>query len=375
MQIRWRGPCWGQSGYEELTRGLVIALDKLGVTVQLETANDWNMERIELDEEDVDRLQRMERQQVPDDAVFVCHQRPKEIIPWAAAQVCYSLFETDRMPGGWVHDMNLMDQIWTFSDFNLQGWKGSFIRNNHDADKIRKIPFGIDCNVFRPDVAPVEIGNRKLFAFLSVGDFTERKNFEGLIEAYVKEFTADDDVCLIMKVHYEGFVRRYHDKVMSQLRGIANRFNQENVPRILFFGDKVPAHEMPSLYRAADCFAIATRGEGLGIPMIESMACGVPCIATDWGAQTDYITEDNGYLVDCDVRVIDDSNYIKKCLDALNHSWAYPSIGDLRKKLRAAYESRDELKKKGERARKDMIERTWQNAGIAMIKNLLEAGV
>ena len=148
MQVKWYGPVWGQSGYEELTRGFVIALDKLGVTVELQPAYEWNIERIELDEEDTDRLERMCQQKVAQNAIQVCHQKPKELYPGARKTVCYSLFETNRCPDAWIEDLDRMDQVWVLSEFNRKYWSGDWMRKGKDADKIQRIPFGIDCDVF-----------------------------------------------------------------------------------------------------------------------------------------------------------------------------------------------------------------------------------
>lgn len=372
MEIRWCGPVWGQSGYEQLTRGLVIALDKLGVMVELQSANEWNMERILLDSEDADRLVRMEKQKVASDAVQVCHQRPQKEYENACRKICYTLFETNRCPDAWMESLKKMDQVWVFSEFNRKYWAACWIQKQMDADKIHVIPFGIDTDLFSPDAKPAWITNKKGFTFVSVGDFTERKNFEGLIEAFITEFTAEDNVCLIIKAHYQGFVRCYQDDVFDKFKAVVQMFNAKNPPRILFFGDKISALDMPSLYTSADCFVLASRGEGLGIPIIEAMACGLPVIATDWGAQTDYMTEENSLGVRYDIRVIDDLNYISKCLVAVNHSWAYPDLNDLREKMRWIYENRDKAKTMGEAARRGMERRTWQKAALTIVKRVME---
>lgn len=372
MELKWEGPVFGQSGYEELTRGMVLALDKLGVIIELNPATNWNIERVKLDPEDMSRLIRMTKQRVAPNSIQICHQRPRSEYPQARKRICYSLFETNRCPDPWVADLNKMDRIWVFSEFNKKYWMEDWLSRSLDPAKIEVIPFGVNTELFHPKVKPAEITNKKGFAFLLVGDFTERKNFEGLIESFVTEFDKKDDVCLIIKAHYQGFVRRYQDSVMYKFREMVHRFNSKNPPQILFFGDKLPVESMPLLYTACDCFVLASRGEGLGIPFIEAMACGLPVISTNWSAPTDYITEENGLLVDCKVKQIDDIAYIQKCPHALNHSWAHPSIEDLRKKLRWVYENQDEVKKKGERGRQDMVGRTWQKTALNIIGKIRE---
>ena len=133
MEIKWSGPVWGQSGYEQLTRNLVIALDKLGVGIELQPATDWNLETLLIEAEDRDRLVRMTHQRVPPDAVQVCHQRPKDAYPNAKKRICYSLFETNRCPDAWIDDLDFMDKVWVFSEFNRKYWSACWIQKQEFA--------------------------------------------------------------------------------------------------------------------------------------------------------------------------------------------------------------------------------------------------
>ena len=52
-------PIFGQSGYEVLCRGIVLALDRLGVNIKIVSKNEWNQEVVELSKDDTSRLERM----------------------------------------------------------------------------------------------------------------------------------------------------------------------------------------------------------------------------------------------------------------------------------------------------------------------------
>jgi len=57
---------------------------------------------------------------------------------------------------------------------------------------------------------------------------------------------------------------------------------------------------LPILYNMADCFVLATRGEGFGLPYCESGSCETPVIATRCGGQLDFLTDENSFLIDID---------------------------------------------------------------------------
>jgi glycosyltransferase involved in cell wall biosynthesis len=61
----------------------------------------------------------------------------------------------------------------------------------------------------------------------------------------------------------------------------------------------VPAADQPLWYTAATLFAFLSRYEGFGLPVLEAMACGTPCIASNLGSLPE-VVGDGGVLVDPD---------------------------------------------------------------------------
>lgn len=51
----------------------------------------------------------------------------------------------------------------------------------------------------------------------------------------------------------------------------------------------IPTEEMPAVYRMGDVLLSTSRGEGFGVPVLESLAVGVPAIVSDWTAQPELL--------------------------------------------------------------------------------------
>ena len=123
MELVVYAPVWGQSGFEVLSRGLILALDQIGVQIELRPAQDWNLERVGLPQDTVSRLVRMTRNHVSQEAPHVIYQLPKgQPIHKDAPTICFTLFETDRCPISWVDSLNQMDRVMVFSEFNRKAW-------------------------------------------------------------------------------------------------------------------------------------------------------------------------------------------------------------------------------------------------------------
>ena len=367
MELIFYAPVWGQSGFEQLSRGLILALDQMGVQIELRPAQDWNVERVGLSRDTVSRLLRMMNNHVSPLAPHVIYQLPKgQPVSDKAPVICYTLFETDRCPISWVDALSKMDKILVFSEFNRKAWAKAL-----PEDKLGVLPPAVDSFLYNPNGPRMNITNKKGFVFLSSGDFTERKNFEAVIEAYMKEFSSKDPVTLIMKVHYGGFVKKHRRECLKRLQEISQRFAGQNPPKILFYGDKISNHAMAALYRSADCFILTSRGEGLGMQYLEAMASGVPIIACDWSAHTDYLDAFNSYPVTTTLKYIDDPNYILKCPQALNSKWCQPNILDVMAAMRHVVDNYGEAKGKAEKALVTARDMTWQNMAIEFIKHVV----
>lgn len=273
-------------------------------------------------------------------------------------KIGFTMLEVTGIPRDWVRRCNAMDEIFVPSEFNRRTFAESGVRK-----PITVIPLGIDPALFRPDGPSYKIAS--YFTFLSVFEWGERKAPEVLLRAFTQEFSSSERVVLLLKVHN-------HDPGVDIARQVkAMGLRDDAAPVIFLFNQPLSEAQMPALYRSADCFVLPSRGEGWGMPILEAMACGLPVIATDWSAQTEFMNEGNAYPL----RVKQLIPARAKCPYYKGFQWADPDYDHLRYLMRYVYEHREEARQKGQSAAAEVRQKwTWQQTAAKIKARLLEIG-
>ena len=103
--------------------------------------------------------------------------------------VLRTMFETDRLPAVWLPRLAEVDEIWVPCSFNLE----TFARGGVPPEKLHALPETLDFDLF----SPIERSEtNRPFTFLTNFDFTDRKGWDLLVEAWAEAFDPDDDVKL-----------------------------------------------------------------------------------------------------------------------------------------------------------------------------------
>ncbi len=274
-------------------------------------------------------------------------------------KVGFTMLEVDGFPAGWVEQANRMDEVWVPSEFNRRGMLESGVRR-----PVHLIPLGIDPDYFHPGIRgfPSPAGER---VFLSVFEWGERKEPWLLLRAFSDEFSADEPVRLVCKVvNVDRSISLKGEIERLKLRPGGGRISW-------LFNQEFPRYQLGCLYRSADCFVSASRGEGWNMPLMEAMACGLPAIATDWGAHREYVHPGIAYPLAIRGTV----PAVAKCPYYAGHSWADPDPDHLRHLLRTVYENPGEAKRKGAAAAVEMAEKwTWDATARRIVERLEALG-
>jgi glycosyltransferase involved in cell wall biosynthesis len=365
--VLWSSPLFDRTGFAEEARNHILALDQAGVPVYLRPLS-WKW-HTQLPAWSADRLNELIAIAAPAGFVHVVHSTAPTFHrhPLASRHIGRTMRETEGLPAQWVSKCNEMDEVWVPSEFNLE----TFAVAGVEANKLYKIPECLQLELYDPDVPPLGLSGASGFVFLSVFGWTRRKGWDVLVRAYLDEFDADEDVTLALKINpYLGkSVTQGVAELEAFIRGELGR-DPARSARLVVINVDPGAEGMPRLYRAANAFVMPTRGEGWGRPYMEAMAMGLPTIGTRWGGNLEFMTEENSYLVECELADVSEAAWQERPL-LRGHRWAEPSVEHLRSVMRRVFERRDEAEEKGRRARDHVrAHYGWEQVAAAIIEQL-----
>lgn len=193
-------------------------------------------------------------------------------------------WETDVLPSGSMGSYDLLDEVWAPTEY----LRAVFDRPGRVPVSHVPVPLTF-ADPGEVDRSEVGLDDRFTvlfsFDFLSVAD---RKNPEGLIEAYERAFPEPDGVRLVLKsINGELFPER-----LARLEDRA-----ADRPDVEIRDEYVSARDRLALVAAADCYASLHRSEGLGLTMAEAMAVGTPVVATAYSGNLDFMDDSCALLV------------------------------------------------------------------------------
>ena len=296
--ITWSAP-FDMSGYGIAARGYVKALDEFGVNVRIdERPVSRQLAGKGLDDHAHRFLNRLKFNKTPSNAPLVQHQNPDifRAESTRCKKIGFSVFEMRSIPAHWASKCDMMDEIWTPSHYS----KEAFVAGGVPEGKIHVIPHFVDSKVFRPGDRRWLIDNLREFNFLSMFDFTERKCWKNMLKAYWSTFKKKDDVSLTLKVYFGSFAESDQRNIMQQVDDWRNEcgFRKRDTSPIYFYGFDVPQALMGPFYCTFDAYVLVSR-EGFGLTHAEAMACGLPTIGAAVGGNTEFMTQENSFLVEC----------------------------------------------------------------------------
>ena len=115
-----------------------------------------------------------------------------------------------------------------------------------------------------------------------------RKMADRMIKAFAIFAKTHPDAILFMHCDPQDAAAVFNIKLLIERHKIQNRCVFTGMQFFKGFDYK----KMNEIYNVMDVFMLSTSGEGFGVPIIEAMACEVPCVVTDYTTTHELLMED-----------------------------------------------------------------------------------
>jgi len=351
-KIIFKGNVFNPTGIATANRELIKALLKFGVKIQCSdiwhSGYDFN-----------EGLQDLNSAVDAKDVMTIFADYPQFWKEGYGKIVGFFLHEGTRLHPGWSDVMNTAELMFVPSraTYNL-------FRANGVQVPMKIIPFGINPEFYYPK----EFERDENYLFLSVNSWTgnigDRKGTDLLIKAFDEEFRPEEKVKLILKIgtFWQKNGTEFYAQSIFKILGHVN-------PNILINDIYVPEKELATYYQQADCFVSPTRGEAFGLTIINAMACGLPVIVTkdNNSGHMDFCRgKDSVLWIDVEKLEQADLRFF-----AQGNMQPVPSLDNLKKQMRYAFEHRQEMLDKGKINSEEIQKNwTWENSAKKLLEEL-----
>lgn len=336
-------------GYAKYNRNLALGLKAVGVNVKIDVVGNKN----QLNEMEVRQIAPL-RGSPSRNAIRIDSMIPSFSTCSAGRKtILYTTIESYSIPKQFVDIAKGYSEIWVTSDFCKEvlqkaGLKQSIYVMPCSLNTKIYVPEG-EKYAFRPELNP--------FVFVSVFGWSQRKGYDTLLRAYLKEFSSEDPVSLLIVSRVNNDSSKA-DIIKSEIDKYIKESGNSSPPHIVRCSKVIPEHQMASLYRACNAFVLFSRGEGFGLPYCEASMCGLPVIGSNCSGHSMFLNNDNSYLLEIDklVQVEPGTMHV--------HYWdgqQFPSfrsmdaIEQAGQLMREVYENYDEARDKNENLRSHIL--------------------
>lgn len=275
-------------------------------------------------------------------------------------KIAYNVWESTRQPEQFFQRLLAFDQFWAPSEWQRQ----CTIEQGFDPDRTKVVPEGVDGEIFRP-IPLSDHYPREVFRFLVFGRWDYRKATGEVLQAFVDEFAPDEPVEVIASI--DNPFPTPDGLKTTQDRMAHYGFDKDPRIKIVHFP---PFTKYVKYLQTGHAFVSCARSEGWNLPLIEAIACGIPTICSDYGAQLEFAGGISRLVRIKDHQPVPANIFVGQNVPG---TWAEPDFNHLRQVMREVYENYDKHIPGALAGSKVVREKfTWEAAARRAFEHLTE---
>ena len=222
-------------------------------------------------------------------SIRIWHQFGLDMFPGNGPRIGWPIFELDKFDDREKLHLSSVDALFVCSQ-----WAKDVIRQNGIEVPTFVVPLGLDETVFRCNEEERKsrpTWTRDTTVFINIGKWEKRKGHDVLLEAFCEAFETNQDVELWM-INDNPFIG-------GENLAWKKRYVNSSMGRNVKFFARFDKHEhLAKIFNHVDCGVFPSHAEGWNLEIPELMACGAHIIATNYSGHTEFLTEDNAFLLD-----------------------------------------------------------------------------
>ena len=222
--------------------------------------------------------------------------------------------EADPLCVSWAMILMQMDKVFIISQFGTEEAQKQGIDAEH-------ILIGVDPEKWRFRTPKDRTDGRGIFGYtseqfvvLTVADNQERKNLAKGMEIFAEFAESHEDARYVL-------VTREHQFVGWKLQDYAQELGM--IDKFMVIERGMTQEALWEVYAMSDVFLLPSKAEGLGLPILESMAVGIPVIGTNCTAIHELLTEGGGYPMDYHELRADKNGKFSSYTDPFGNGYRY----------------------------------------------------
>jgi len=277
-------------GYGIHSYNFMRALEEKGVSICLFPVHG----RVSLPDTYTDRwVQNQNKFTVNDTSIMIFHETEMNRF-CGKTRIGFPVFETG------VRDIDLpllssLDYIFQPSTYGKEylekkGFKNAYV-----------IPEGFNPEVFNIDTFSFTEKENLLdkygIIFSHIGKLEERKSSLDIITTFTQALEGEKTKCRLFAHMYNMFLPNWLNIVEDILINLGYTLTHKDEYNVKYSKSnltvlvpKVGLKNITDFYKQSHFGIYASKAEGFGLPLIESLSCGLPSVTTNWTGQSDYLS-------------------------------------------------------------------------------------